>query len=364
MRCLFLVDFKTGTYRLNENSNFNFQLNRVILWDGGRLEDVQKVASGIHNSADWKKSLIALGTEAEKDERTENAIAYYRMSEFFMFDGDPDKKKYYLLATKMFYNYYREYFESGKVKQYQVPYENVKLPVLFAPAVGDKKGTLLLHGGNDSYMEEFFFVMLYFAEQGYDTYLFEGPSQGGVLRVLNKHFTYEWEKPVKALLDTLNLSQVTIIGASLGGMLAPRAAAFDKRINKVIAWSVFTNFLDVLIGTRPAKVQRMIHFYLKHNLKTLANAIVGYKMKHGDEMVKWGFLHGMYAYEAKTPFEYLKKMDQYQIYNIADQITQDILILGATKDHFIDYRTVGSEISALTIARSITARIFTEKEHG
>ncbi len=359
-----MVKFKVGYYNLNDEANFNFQLNRTIMWDGGRLEDLQNIAKKIYSSEDWKNNMIAIGDQANEEGRIENAIAYYRMSEFFMYDGDSDKKKYYLLATKMFYEYYTDYFESGKVKQYKVPYEDVELPVMFVPAVGERKDIILLHGGNDSYMEEFFFSMLYFAEQGYDIYLFEGPGQGSVIRVQGKHFTYEWEKPVKAVLDYLKLDEVTIIGASLGGMLAPRAAAFDDRIKRVIAWSIFPNFADVLIGTRPKKVQKITNFCMKHNFSFIINAIINRKIKNGDEMVKWGFLHGMYAYEAKTPFDYLKKMDQYQIYNIADKIKQDILIIGATKDHFIDYRTVGSEINALTNAKSITVRIFTKQEHG
>lgn len=31
--------FKKGLYQLNPQPNFNFQLNRVIMWDGGRLEE-------------------------------------------------------------------------------------------------------------------------------------------------------------------------------------------------------------------------------------------------------------------------------------------------------------------------------------
>ncbi|MDD4849966.1 MAG: hypothetical protein PHO10_04635 [Gemmiger sp.] len=32
--------FKRGSYPLHQDANFNFQLNRVIQWDGGRLQDV------------------------------------------------------------------------------------------------------------------------------------------------------------------------------------------------------------------------------------------------------------------------------------------------------------------------------------
>ena len=30
--------------------------------------------------------------------------------------------------------------------------------------------------------------------------MFEGPGQGGVMRLQGMHFTHEWEKPVKAVI--------------------------------------------------------------------------------------------------------------------------------------------------------------------
>ena len=212
---------KKGVYKLNEQSNFDFQLNRVVMWDGGDLEEIKAVGPKINTSEDWKRELIALGDKAVSEGRTENAIAYYRMSEFFMYDGDPDKKAYYVKATEMFYDYYQSVFDSGEVVRYEVPYEDIVLPVMMAKAKGEEKDVILLHGGNDNYFEEFFIPMLYLAEHGFTTYLFEGPGQGGVMRVQGKHFTHEWERPVKAVLDYFHLDDVTIIGASLGGMLAP-----------------------------------------------------------------------------------------------------------------------------------------------
>ncbi|MBQ9384353.1 MAG: hypothetical protein IJT87_08955 [Ruminiclostridium sp.] len=80
---------KTGVYDLNSERNFDYQLNRVINWDGGRLEDVEPVAPKIKTSADWKRELIQLGDTAMREERTGNAIAYYRMSEFFCTTATP-----------------------------------------------------------------------------------------------------------------------------------------------------------------------------------------------------------------------------------------------------------------------------------
>ncbi|MCD7884439.1 MAG: alpha/beta fold hydrolase [Lachnospiraceae bacterium] len=359
------IALKKGVYKLNDEANFNYQLNRVINWDGGRLEDIQKISGKIKNSADWKRELIALGNEAMEEKRFENAIAYYRMSEFFMYDGDPDKKKYYEKATALFYEYYADYFEgeNPRIRRLEVPYEGVKLPVMHVEPERESRGTLLLHGGNDSYFEEFLFSLLYLQEKGFEVYLFEGPGQGGVIRTQGMHFTHEWEKPVKAVLDFFNLSDVTIIGVSLGGYLAPRAAAFDKRITKVVAWSVFPSFLDVIIGGQSPALRKMFYLLMKLHAKGIINLIFNMKAKK-EPMIDWGLKHGMYAYETDSAYGYAKKLADYSLEPIADKVTQDLLILGASRDHFIDYHMIGREIDMFTNVRSLTFRLFTEKEEA
>lgn len=332
------------------------------MWDGGRLEDIQKAAPNITDSQSWKHELTQLAEEAERDGRIENAIAYYRMSEFFMYDGDPDKIAAYSKATNLFYNFYEPYFKNGEVTLFHVPYENIKLPVMYARSQGTARDTVLLHGGNDSYFEELFFPMLYLAAQGFDVYLFEGPGQGGVVRLLGKHFTCQWERPVSTILDYFHLTDVTIIGASLGGYLAPRAAAFEKRIERVVAWSVFPDFLEAVMNGQPRSAQTLFQLLLKWKARGLINFVTKQNLKRGDSTMIWGLKHGMFAYEAADPYEYFKKVSAYQIAPVAADIRQDVLILGASQDHFIDYRTVGKEIVLLKNVRSLTFRLMTEAE--
>lgn len=357
------IVLKSGVYDLNTDSNFNYQLNRVINWDGGRIEDIASVSQKIHTSADWKRELIALGDKAVEDGRTENAIAYYRMSEFFMYDGDPDKKKYYELATEMFYEYYADYFgdESPIIERYAVPYLNAKLPVMHVKPQSESKGILLIHGGNDSYYEEFLFSLLYLRELGYEAYLFEGPGQGGVIRLQSMHFTHEWEKPVKAVLDYFSLEDVTIIGVSLGGYLAPRAAAFDKRISRVVAWSIFPCFFDIMLSYESPAVQKFIKTMVNIGARPVINGVYGMLAKKMP-VIDWGLKHGMFAYEADDAYGYAKKLKLYDIAPIADRVTQDIFIIGANKDHFINYHLIGEEIDMFVNAKSLTFRLFTDKE--
>lgn len=355
------ITFKKGLFKLNKQPNINYQLNRIIMWNDGDVEDIESIASKINDSETWKRELIRIGNMAKNEGRIKEAIAYYRMSEFFMYDGDEDKVKYYKLATDIFYDYYKDYFEDGTVKRYEVPYDNVNLPVLYAKAVGERKDIILLHGGNDSYMEELFFPMLYFSEHGFDVYLFEGPGQGSVMRIQGKHFNYQWEKPVTVILDYFKLDNVTIIGASLGGMLAPRAAAYEKRIKRVIAWSVFPSFYSVLLGMIPPSFKIAIKILIKLHLSFILNFAFRKKAKK-DFTIDWGIKHGMYAYNAKSPYEYVIKLKKFQMINVGHLIDQDVLVIGANKDHFIDYKLFKEELDALNNVHSLTFRLFTDKE--
>ncbi|MBW6411355.1 alpha/beta fold hydrolase [Clostridium weizhouense] len=355
------ITFNKGIYSLNKEPNFNFQLNRIVMWNDGDLEEIKRIAHKIRNSDTWKKELIDIGNKAVNEGRIKEAIAYYRMSEFFMYDKDPDKVKYYKLAVEMFYDYYKEYFDDKTVINYQVPYENVILPVLYTKAVGKKKDTILLHGGNDSYMEELFFVMLYFAENGFDVYLFEGPGQGGVMRIQGKHFTYKWEEPVKTIIEYLDIDDITIIGASLGGMLAPRAAAYEKRIKRVIAWSIFPNFFSVVLSRMPYGEQKIVKLLMKFHVAPIINLLFNLSAKK-DATVDWGIKHGMYAYNAKSPYDYAVKLSEFQIENIGHLIDQDVLVIGANKDHFINYKIFKDELECLNNIHSLTFRLFTDKE--
>lgn len=356
------ITFKKGYYRFCKQANFNFQLNRVIMWDGGRKEDIDEIGAGITSSEAWVAGMKRLADKAHEEGRTENEIAYRRMTEFFLYDSDPQKKQTYEDAAALFYDYFGDYFDKGIVTRTRVPYGGGYLPVMSVKAKNGKPiDTILLHGGNDSYFEEFFFAMLYFAERGFDVYLFEGPGQGGVLRVQEKKLDYQWEKPVKAGLDYFDIKESAIIGASLGGYLAPRAAAFEPRIKRVVGWSIFPDFFDVIIADHPGVMRSAIGGVFKLGLGKAMNGVYE-KMMKKNELVRWNLLHGMYAYDAKTPDEYVRRIRKFTLKGIAGHITQDVLILGAREDHFIMPKLFHEEYDLLTNVRSLTLNLFTDQQ--
>lgn len=350
-----------GTYQFNKDANFNFQLNRVVMWGNGDPVEIAGISDGITDSAGWVRALTGLAKKAAEEGRVERQIGYLRMSEFFMYDSDPAKLDTYRRAKELFYRFYADKITERNLIRSEVPYGNGTLPVLSAKAAGTCKGRILLHGGNDSYIEEFFDALCYFQDRGFDVYLFEGPGQGGCLREQNMKFDPAWEKPVKAILDYFRLEDVTIIGASLGGYLAPRAAAFEKRISKVIGWSIFPDFFDILLADDPKPLRVVMDGMYKRGHAGIFNKLYQ-KMMEKSELVKWNLLHGMYAYDAPDPVSYVQKIRQFTLKGIGDKVTQDMLILAGRDDHMIMPSLFHEEYDLLPNVRSLALQLYTNAD--
>ncbi|MBU2702314.1 pimeloyl-ACP methyl ester carboxylesterase [Sporomusaceae bacterium BoRhaA] len=358
------ISFSKGTFQLHSNPNFNYQLNRTFSWSNGDLDELKTAAPQITSIQTWKTEMMKLAENAFRENRIKHAIAYYRMAEFFMVHGDPDKLKTYDKAVELFYEYNTELFASGIVKKDRVPFGTGYLPVMYVePENGKPMDTIVLHGGYDSYMEEFLQMILYLRDNGFAVYLFEGPGQGGVLRKEGMIFTPEWEKPVKAILDFFKLDDVSIIGLSLGAMLAPRAAAFEPRIKRVVAWSLLPNLFDLLLVGKPKVMQDTMRFLMENGDEETVNYMMGNQMKK-DPQMEWAINHGMHNMGARSPYEFLSTINKFTYLDIADRITQDFLLIGAERDHFIPVEFYKPIIDRLINVHSLTYRLFTEREQA
>ncbi len=361
------IYFKKGMFDLNDEFHINYQLNRTINWNRGDLEEIKSVAKDINNFDDWKRVLIQLGDKALEEDRIENAIAYYRMSEFYMNWEDPDKLKYYKYARELFYDYYSDYFDDSNgdaiVELLEAPYEDTTMPVMHVKPEGEPKDCIVIHGGFDSYYEEFMFPILYLREKGFEVYLFEGPGQGEMLRLKNKYMTHEWEKVTGAILDAFDLNDVTLVGISLGGFYAPRAAAFDKRISRVVAWTAYPKqwtMIEINMGKSAVK-----------GLKFLSSSKTGeLALKHLKKQAKKGDLSALalmdvfYKANTKTFSDTVKFYDNFDLTPVAHKIDQDFLIMHGNKDTICNYRMALPTIGMLTNVKSLTFRLLTDKEEA
>jgi pimeloyl-ACP methyl ester carboxylesterase len=360
---MMFFDLPVGVYHLHDDVSLDFQLNRLVSLGGGRLEDVRKVAPRIRGLDDWKREFLALAEEALSQDRIQHAAAYLRAAEFFMAEGDPDKAVAYQRQAKLFEEIHADDFAAGRVRTAEVPYQGGHLPVwhLPVPEGVKSKGTIVVHGGFDSYGEELYGAMRCLPEAGYDTLLFEGPGQGGVIRRQGIPFTTRWERPVAAVLDHFELDDVTLLGISLGGYLAPRAAAFEPRIKRVIAFDVCWDMLDTALSTRPPLLRLVLRTLLALRADSLLDRLARRQMKK-DPLMRWGIEHGTYVMAVERPSQYLRRLGEFTTKKISSRVTQDFLLLAGSADHYMPIEHFHRQARALTNVRSFTGRIFTAAE--
>jgi len=347
--------FPVGYHRFHKKQLFNFQLNRWYSLGYVRFDDMREAGSHVTSFVDWKREMLRLADRALAENRLMNAAFYYRAAEFYTMSNDPDKEILYDRFIDLFYRA----FERDRIARHLVPYQGAFLPAITVPASSEKKGTILLHGGFDSFIEEWYSMMRYFADHGYDVIGFEGPGQGAALRKYQLPITYEWEKPTKAVLDFFNLTDVTLIGMSMGGWFALRTAAFEPRVQRVIASGHAIDYMKSMNA-----VLRAIHLWFMEHFRTWTERMAEQKFR-GEGQAAWVVDHLKYiTKKAKA----LDALDFYLVLNEenihSELLTQDVLVLSGREDHFIPRKMHKMQIAALVRARSVTGRVFTRQEHA
>ena len=350
------INFPTQYKEYHPVKELNFQFNRFAA--GIRDEDVLAIAPRIKNYADWKRENLSIAVLAEKERRFMNAASYYRLAEFFMDPGDAEKNRAYEKFTGLM----NDIFRNEDIKRISIPYENAHLPAVSLKG-GGRKGTILLHGGFDSFIEEFYPVMLYLKSSDYDIIAFEGPGQGAMLKKHGMPMTHEWEKPVAAVLDYFRASDVTLVGLSLGGYLALRAAAFDKRISRVVAFDAMYEFIECFLSRKGPAGKYALKLLLAARAGFIVNAAV-YLIMKTDLLAEWGIRQGMHVMGVNSPYRLFKKLVDFTTKKISKSITQDVLVLAGSEDHYVPLRQFHAQMKALVSARSVTGRIFTRAENA
>ena len=345
-----------GYLDFHDDLAFNFQLNRCrgVLSDA----DLRDRASRITTYSDWIREMLAGAREAEVREDALASAVFLRAAEFYMHPGDARK----IDTSERFCAAFDSSDAARTTQRLEIPFDGGALPVLDRPAEGPQRGVLILHGGFDSFMEEFVPWADFFAEGGRRVLLFEGPGQGAALRDHGLRMTPDWERPVSAVLDHFGLECADLFGVSLGGCLAPRAAAFEPRVRRLIVCDVLDDFFDCFAAHNPAlgKLLRGLNAaHLSWGVDALMNALAS-----REPHVGWALAHGMDVSGTTRPSAFVRWLCALRTAPFADRISQDVLLLAGAEDHIVPTHQLARQAAALRSARSVTTRLFTSSEHA
>lgn len=348
--------------QINPIRQFNFQINRILTYGGAACDrrEVLAAGAGIRTVEEWYAAWFPLGEKAQAQGRFLHAAYYFRLADFFLKTGDPRKEPAYRVCVE---NFYRAFDAPGgfPYRKYFVPFEGGFLPCLRIGAE-QPKGTLLVCGGYDSFLEEFVPETREFAERGYAVLLFEGPGQG-VCFSQGLFFRYDWEKPAAAVLNFFGVTRCAMIGISWGGYFALRCAAFEPRIAAAVAYDVMYDGFEVMTSVFPAPLRGLVRLCCRDGLPGPVNALLSL-VRRKSILADWALSQGMAITGTKTPYDFYQKLRFHTMEGLSERLTQDILLLAGEKDHYIPKSQFFRQKEAITRASSLTCRMFTEQEGG
>jgi alpha-beta hydrolase superfamily lysophospholipase len=292
-----------------------------------------KTAKRVHKYADES---LAAGHEISAREAYLRASNYYRVAEFLLLDPEDPRIKTTWESSKGCFGKAASLF-SPSFEPVEIPYEGTTLPGYFYKVDNGSKSprpSLIAHGGFDSTLEELYTSAAAPAlERGYNCLTFEGPGQGGLIRRQKIPFRYDWEKVVTPVVDyaltkpEVDPKRLALMGISMGGYLAARAASFEHRIAACILNNGVFDGYDAIASTFPKSLLTAIENGNTEVVNTVLNILI-----ESDPNIRFNMKHGMWTAGVNTPFELIQRSKNYTIKNIAQNIKCPTLVLDAEKD--------------------------------
>lgn len=324
---------------------------------GEILTTAQAITSGDYDS--WHDAWLATAArtagEAEAQLAAGHRISardgllrasnYYRAAEFFLHGNpaDPRIDHAYHRAVGCFRAAAALFVPSVEVVQ--IPYEGTVLHGYFYRAAGSDgddapRPAMVVHNGFDGPAEEMHYNgAAAGAERGYQVLSFDGPGHAAARRLDGLVFRPDWEHVVTPVLDwvlarpEVDSARVGLLGLSMGGLLAPRAAAFEHRLAACVAvdgvYELASTVLRAFPGSR-ADTETALRADSAPHVDALME-----KLMASDPTIRWAITHGMYVMGADTPRAFAASYLDYTLADgIAEQITCPTLVCDGENDMF------------------------------
>ena len=322
------------------DQTFSFELLRAAsygLYGGSEIGEVLATANQIREGdfeswyIAWQRTsarVEALGAQAlEKGHYVSagqaflRASNYYRTAEFFLAPDDPRRMVTFEKSRTTFWHFVE--FSGLCAERVRIPYEGTTLPGCFY-RVDDSRAprrTLLSLGGFDSTGEElYFFAAAAALQRGYNVLTFEGPGQGEALRVQHLSARPDYEVPVRAAVDYLltrpevDRERIALMGSSLGGYYASRAAAYEPRLKALVSHGVFFDWWATQTKTKP-----MLGLLGKWNSRRGVEAVLNVAMRFNSEL-RWSVKNAMWVLGVQNPVEMIREIKRYSLKDTAGLI--------------------------------------------
>lgn len=304
---------------------------------------------------EWVKMADKLSELANKDEakgrtlsagaKLQRAALYYLTAERMQGNGHPGRAETAEKGLAAFEKGVK--YSAENVERFEIAYKGKSIPVLFtrAKAIDGPAPCVMYLNGLDSCKELLFWSKLpsALAARGISTLCIDQPGTGEALRLQELPAVCEVEQWATPCFDWLaeredvDEKRIGVVGISLGGFYAPRAAAFEPRFACGAVWGANHNW---------AEVQQ----------KRLNN--------EGENPVPHYWKHVMWVFGAKDMDDFLAKSKAMNLNGVMDKIKIPFLITHGAEDRQIDLKYAHQSYDQLTNSPKRELKIFTHREGG
>ena len=151
-------------------------------------------------------------------------------------------------------------------------------------------------------------------------------------REQNIGFILDWERVVTPVMDYIlsekvqivKKDQVVLIGNSMGGYLAARAAAFEKRLAAVVlvdgVWDLYAAFARQFPSQLLATYDAGDHTQFDKKLLSL------WESGKLSTDAAWGLDQGLWSFQTLSPSDFLTQGRQYRLKNVVHKIDMPVFV--------------------------------------
>jgi dienelactone hydrolase len=350
------------------NYVWNLSVNLCLAMGGniGEITEANKsVIEAAKNGADegtaafftsWIALADRLVKQAQADEKNghklsasnkyHRACAYYMTAERMQKHGFAPREEAY---RKMLDCMQRAAETGGlNVERVEIPYQGSTYSGLFVRAQGKngKAAPCMIHtNGLDSVKE-----MIYWSgigddlvNRGISCLMIDHPGVGEALRLNNLAGRYDSEAWISPAVDVLqgrndvDPDRIGIMGWSLGGYYAPRAAAFEKRIKLCVSWGAN-------------------HFWGELQKKRLLN--------EGENPVPHYWEHVMWVFGKSNMESFMEWAPNMSLDGVVEKITVPFLITHGANDRQIPIEAAYRSKEQAVNSSDCELRVFTDEDGG
>ncbi|KAH6637096.1 Alpha/Beta hydrolase protein [Chaetomium tenue] len=347
---------------LSEDETFHFELLFNLgntIFGAGDVNDALAAAKDIEagNFTSWLETFHALAEYTKKQaEDADNAYdplnvreawfaasSYYRQADFYNHANwtDPRINSFWLEQRAAFDKALAALPVPGE--RIQIPTDNFTIEAIWYAAAADrvKRPTLVIGNGYDAGQEDSYhsFVVPALA-RGWNVMTYEGPGQPTVRRNDDTGFIPDWEKVLTPVIDELmkrkgcvvDKDRLVLVGISMGGYLAARAAAFEPRIKALIVnggvWDVYEGYAGQLTPDLKELLEAGKQEEFDQAVLPLLDS------PQVPTLTRWGLGHGLWCFKHHSPYLWLESLKQYTLKDVVDKINVPVLVVDSVFEGF------------------------------